>query len=110
MSRERGWLCRDCRNSFDELKLLSPETRWEPAEYGCPHCGSSDVTEDYYNCEECDGYFEEHEMANEWCCKNCADQAYKALDDYLVKDKPISSRIKVRLKLLIEELRDERDQ
>ena len=107
MSKESGWLCLNCRKTFESPVDYGSKTYWDPPEWGCPYCKDEEIVEGYFNCEECDGDFEKEEMETEWCCKECADKAMEALNECL-DGKPITDKVMIqRIKDLVKEWRDE---
>ena len=108
MSKENGWICMNCGRNFESPVDYGSRTYWDPPEWGCPYCKDEWIIEGYYNCEECDKDCEKEDMESEWCCKECADKAFQALNDYLDYGKPITDKtLARRIKDLVEEFRDE---
>ena len=104
-----GWICRECM-----LLFIEPHPGHDVRDYDgsiieeqpstCPFCGSPEIQYGYYECEACGEDFLDEAMESDEYCKGCAEKAWKALDEYLVNDIPMSAEDKEIIKVLKEEL------
>lgn len=79
------FICKNCGKVLDEedlvVRLYSPETRYEPAEYTdpeCPDCGSEDIW-DAEECPICGEYYIKDDGGA--ICPDCEEAIMAAIDD-----------------------------